>query len=222
MNSFDAFSSVSVSLCSLAVLILTVFTSDPYLAAVSLLCALVNLWAFRLLNGGRVLILPTLFILLCTVSNPLFSSRGATELLFINDLPITLESLVFGATTGTLLGAATLHCILLYNLLDDSRLLELLGKRAAKTALVLSSAMHFLPELRRRFSEISDAQRAIGRLPDNGVRRRIGGSIRVWSALLSLSFEDAAVFTALKDVISLTDEIIIDKNPSNDRLELEL
>ena len=36
------------------------------------------------------------------------------------------------------------------------------------------------------------------------------------------SFEDAAVFTALKDVIALSDEIIIDKNSSNDRLELEL
>ncbi len=36
------------------------------------------------------------------------------------------------------------------------------------------------------------------------------------------SFEDAAVFTALKDVIALSDEIIIDKNPSNDSLELEL
>lgn len=36
------------------------------------------------------------------------------------------------------------------------------------------------------------------------------------------SFEDVTVFTALKDVMALSDEIIIGKNPSNGKIELIL
>ena len=119
MNSFNRFSAPSLGAWSLAVLGLTVFTADPYLAALSLLCGVINLLSFRLLRGGRVLILPLVFIVICALADAVFSHRGATELLFINDLPLTLESLASGATTGAVLGAATLHCILIYNMLDQ-------------------------------------------------------------------------------------------------------
>ncbi len=36
------------------------------------------------------------------------------------------------------------------------------------------------------------------------------------------SFEDTTVFTELKDVMALSDEIVIDKNPSNNKTELML
>lgn len=192
MKSTNRLSSGSLAVWFAATLILTVFTSDPYLAALSLICGILNLWVFGLMRGGRALILPAIFIIISALANTLFSHRGATELLFINGAAITLEAIVSGAVTGTVIAAATVFCSLFGEIFDDERLLSLLGARAPKTALVLSSALHFLPCLARRHREITDAQRAVGRLPDTGFRRRIVGTLRVWSALIGLAFEDAA------------------------------
>lgn len=197
MKKLNRISSAALAVHFAATLILTVFTADPYLAALSLLCGILNLWVFGLMRGGHALILPTIFIIISALANTLFSHRGATELLFINGAAITLESIISGAVTGTVIAAATVYCSLFGEIFDDERLLSLLGSRAPKTALVLSSALHFLPCLVRRHREITDAQRAVGRLPDTGFKRRIGGTLRVWSALIGLAFEDAAEQAAL-------------------------
>ena len=197
MKKLSRLSSASLAAWFAASLVLTVFTADPYLAVLSLACGILNMWVFGLMRGGRALVLPAIFIIISALANALFSHRGATELLFINGAAITLESIVSGAVTGTVIAAATVYCSLFGEIFDDERLLSLLGSRAPKTALVLSSALHFLPRLVRRHGEITDAQRAIGRLPDTGFKTRISNMLRVWSALIGLAFEDAAEQAAL-------------------------
>jgi energy-coupling factor transporter transmembrane protein EcfT len=192
MKKMNRLSSSSLAVWFAATLILTVFTADPYLATLSLICGIVNLSYFGLMRGGRSLILPAIFIIFSALANTVFSHRGSTELLFINGSAITLEAIISGFVTGEVLAAAAIYCTLFGEIFNDERLLSLLGSRAPKTALVLSSALHFLPCFARRYSLITDAQRAIGRLPDKGFKTRISGTLHIWSALIGLAFEDAA------------------------------
>jgi hypothetical protein len=67
----------------------------------------------------------------------------------------------------------------------------LLGRRAPKCALVLTGAMKFFPELLRKHEDVKNAQKAVGRLPDEKPIESLRGTLRVFSALIGLSFEDA-------------------------------
>ena len=176
-------------ICALA---LTVFSSDPYIAILSLFCAVVNLASLGRLQRGRALLAPFLIFLLSALANPLFSHRGATELFFINGNAFTLEALIMGAVTGCTFAAAMVMCSCLSAALDDSKVMRLLGRHAPKCALVFTGALRFFPEMMRKHKEIEDAQRATGRLPDEKPIESMRSRVRIWSSLIGLAFEDAA------------------------------
>ncbi len=175
-------------ICALTV---TVFSSDPYIIILSLIGGMLNLWSVGGIKRGGVLLVPLALFVLSALANPLFSHRGETELLFINGAAITLEAIISGAVTGAIFAAATLICASLSIVFDDARLFSLLSG-APKIALVLCGALRFFPSLMRRHSQIRDAQRGVGRLPDGRPIERMRATLSVWSALPGLAFEDAA------------------------------
>lgn len=174
--------------CALA---LTVFSTDPYVAVISLFCAVIDLASFGKLKKGALLA-PLFIFLLSALANPLFSHRGETELFFINGNAFTLEALIMGAVTGCTFAAAMLICSCLSAALDDAKLMRLLGSHAPKCALVFTGALRFFPEMLRKHREIEDAQRASGRLPDERPIESLRSRIGIWSSLIGLAFEDAA------------------------------
>ena len=196
----ERFHPLGILIYFLCVLTLTAFSGDPYLLAIAFSGALAGLLSLGALTPTAAL-LPVFTSLFCAVINPLFSSRGETELLFINDTAVTLESLLSGAVTGASLGVAMLLCILLTRVLGPSKLLSLLGRSAPKCAAVLCSAIAFLPEMMRKHERIRDAQRAVGRLPDGGTRESILGTVRIWTALIGLAFEDAVQQARLTEAL---------------------
>lgn len=175
-------------LCALG---LTVFSSDPYTVGASLIGAIFMLASLGGLRGGRALIAPFALFLLSALANPLFSHRGRTELLFINGQAITLEALIAGSVTGAAFAAALLLCSSMTLLLDDAKIMYLIGRRAPKCAIVLTGAFKFFPELMVKYRATQDAQKAVGRLPDEKPIDRLRSTLRVWSALIGLAFEGA-------------------------------
>ena len=133
--------------------------------------------------------IPYLIILFLAVSltNPVFTPRGRTVLFFLLDIPITLESLIAGTTNGVLLMAVLLWCRALFYCLDGDRLLYLFGKRAPKTALILSMTLRFIPMLTRRLREIRTAQQGCGGTGAGKLR-----SVALYfSALVTCALEDS-------------------------------
>lgn len=171
-------------------IILTAFSADLATALIAIAVGATVLAVMKKKAGSAVL--AAIFsIAVCAAVNPLFSSRGATELLFINGRAVTLEAVIEGAKTGSALGAAICLCLVFSEMFDPSSVLFLLGKRAPKCAVVLGSAMRFFPELIEKHGEIRRAQKGLGRMPEDRFSARVKGETRAFSALIESAVREA-------------------------------
>lgn len=124
--------------------------------------------------------------------NPLFSSRGATILLYAWDRPVTLESIVYGATLSL-----SLLCILItfvaFNLvITPTKFLYLFGRIAPKSAFIITISLRFLPLLYRRLKEITTVQQIQGNLrKDLRKKQRLTARMEMLHTLVSWSLEEA-------------------------------
>ena len=125
------------------------------------------------------------------VTNPLFSHNGVTPLFFLNGNPVTLEALLYGVHMAVTLAAVVLwfHC--LNQVLTEDKLLFLFGKVSPKIALLLSTALRFVPLLKGQASKIRQSQKAMGLYASESFVDRFRGTVRVYSALLTWAFEHA-------------------------------
>lgn len=190
------FSSLHPRLCFtyFAVLLLACMM---YTHPVYSILTLIGIVALNLsLDGGRALkkgIKGYLILaIIIFVSNPLFSSRGATILGYVFDRPITLESITYGA-----LFALSLLNILLafvaYNLvITPEKLLYLLTPIAPRTAFIITVTLRFVPLLTRRLKQIMTVQRVLGYLhPRANKRHLMREGMETLHTLISWSLEEA-------------------------------
>lgn len=104
MLRFNSFNPLAQLIYFVSVLLVSMFTWNY----ISLLLSLFGAAAYSVLQKGFKLFLKSFFgyvliFLLVTITNPLFSHKGVTPLIFINDIPITLEAIVYGAVLGLML-----------------------------------------------------------------------------------------------------------------------
>lgn len=155
-------------------------------------CLFVN-WR---LDGGRewrrwsVPMLSVVVFLI--VVNPLISHRGRTVLYYLGDIPITLESVVYGATmAASLIGLLTLF--LSYRLLmTEHKFLYLFARLSPKAALLAMMAAGLVPRLRRRLADLMLVQKTRGVTVTEGtIMQRAHNGTRLVGMLLSWTLEDA-------------------------------
>lgn len=176
----------------LSVTLFLMFTSHPLLRLIAL-CGAVLL---MLSTGERAPKLRTVLFLsgmvvLTIIINPLFSHRGATELFFFNNRPITLEAIMYGAGVACLMLSVILWFHLLSRMLDSEKLLTLLGGVMPKTAFLVSSALRMVPFLRRRAEAIQSTGRSMGLYGTESIPEKLSGSGKAFSALVTNSMEHA-------------------------------
>ena len=111
MLRFNSFNPLAQLIYFVSVLLVSMFTWNYIILLLSLFGAA----AYSVLQKGFKLFLKSFFgyvliFLLVTITNPLFSHKGVTPLIFINDIPITLEAIVYGAVLGLMLFNGTSFC----------------------------------------------------------------------------------------------------------------
>jgi energy-coupling factor transport system permease protein len=148
------------------------------------------------LDGGREWrrwSLPMLMgVVLISVMNPLLSHRGRTVLYYLGDIPITLESVIYGATLAlSMLNLLTLFVT--YRLvMTEQKFLFLFTRVSPKAALVAMMAMGLVPRLRRRLQELMLIQRTRGvTVLEGSLGQRARSGARLVGTLLSWTLEDA-------------------------------
>jgi energy-coupling factor transport system permease protein len=155
-------------------------------------CLVVNLH----LDGGREwrrwwlpMILGTVFVM---IFNPLISHRGRTVLFYLGDMPITMESVVYGATMAmSLLGLMSLF-VSYRLLLTEHKFLYLFARLSPKAALLAMMATGLVPRLIRRVKELMLVQKARGvAVTEGSIAQRAHNGTRLVGALLSWTLEDA-------------------------------
>ncbi|MCH5266901.1 MAG: hypothetical protein J1E62_01045 [Lachnospiraceae bacterium] len=118
---------------------------------------------------------------------PLFRHNGVTPLFYINDMAVTLESIIFGGMM-TLLLLAVLQWFYVWNaLLGQEKLLYLIGRAMPSVALVISMTLRLLPLMGKRLQDIREGNRGLEGRPAHGIR----GGLQDLSVLVSWSLEDS-------------------------------
>ncbi len=176
----------------LSLILFTVFAQNPVMLALALLggalfCAVTGA-ARQNLSSAK---LCALTFFLVALTNPLFSHNGATPLFFMNDNPVTFEALVCGVNMGVQICATLLVCTAFSRVMESDKLLALFGKLSPRLSTVISMALRFIPLLSRKWSEICEAQRALGYFREESFFSRLASYARVFSALVTWALENA-------------------------------
>lgn len=162
----------------IAVMGVTIFTRNPLLIAQSLLGAALLL----VLSGkGTAVLWAVPVVIVCALTNPLFSHSGDTTLFFIGDAAYTLEALAYGAVFGGMLAAVCGWGICSVRFVTSDKYIWLFGRILPVSGLVLSCAMRMIPLFIRRTRSFSEARGG----------DTLSGSLSAFSASLGYSAEQA-------------------------------
>lgn len=163
-NAFGKEHPVVLTIYLLGGMLITMLTLHPVLLGVSI--GIAGLYA-GILSGKEVwkrmlwVMLPVLFFTVIIL--PLFSHNGITPLFYINDMPVTLETVIFGLVMSELLLGIFLWFQVANALLDSEKILYLSGRTFPVVGLLISMVFRMIPQMRQRFIQIQDGQKGMGR-----------------------------------------------------------
>jgi energy-coupling factor transport system permease protein len=189
MRSFSDFDPIALTVYFFAAAGSAMFCMEPVNAVISLLGA-VTLYVVRS-RGGKLrthLWSAGLFVVMALV-NPVITHNGKTVLFVFNDDPITLESLIFGLTSATVITAVLYWFMTFSQIMTSDRLLYVFGALSPKLALVLSMTLRYVRLFRRRWRQTQQTQRALGLYKDDNIIDSIRGGLRVFSIMMTWSLE---------------------------------
>lgn len=179
--------------CYLAVMtVLAMLTMHPFTTAVCFLSGVLlcgRLIGLRRLLRSLAYSVP--LMLLLALTNPLFVHKGKTVLFLFNGAPYTLEALLYGLVSATMLASVFYWCRCYSEIITADKLIYLFGRAVPRLSLVLSMTVALLPKMKRRLREIDEAQKTLGIYAAGGYFCRVKSKLRVLSVLLSVSLEDA-------------------------------
>ena len=190
MGFFEKGNPIGVFVYFLVTALGAMFCLHPIVVLLSLLggiCAFVALGGRGGINSHGLFI--AIFVL-GTVLNPLFNHRGETVLFFLNDNPITFESLAYGA----LMSASVVGVIYWFRafslVMTGDRLLYVFGSFSPKMALVLSMALRYIPLFSRQAEKTSEAQMSAGADGGDSIIDRIRSKLKVFWVMVTWTLEN--------------------------------
>lgn len=190
---FDTFHPVSSFLYLTSVIVIAVFASSPIVIGIMLLAGLL----FSAVLHGRKILSDMAFYLglfvLLSLSNPLFSHNGATPLFFLNGNPVTLEAILYGIDIAAVMITVLIWCRCFSTIMTCDKLICVFSGIIPKISLVLTMAMRFIPLFKRKWKELSDAQKAMGHYGKDGFTTKLARSARIFSALVTWALEGTAM-----------------------------
>jgi energy-coupling factor transport system permease protein len=132
-------------------------------------------------------------ILVTAFINPAFNHEGQTILIyFSNGNPLTLESILYGISSGVMLVTILLWFVSFNRVMTSDKFIYLFGKIIPSLSLVLSMSLRFVPRFKAHMSSVAEAQRCIGRDVSSGsLISRTKTAITILSASVTWALENA-------------------------------
>ncbi|MBQ9848554.1 MAG: cobalt transport protein [Clostridia bacterium] len=191
MNAFSNLNPVVSAFYFASVAVGAMFSQSPLIKLIALVFGVACFLRLEKRIKAKELCFWLLAFFAVAASNPLFSHNGTTVLFFLNSNPITLEALLFGVDIAVMLVATVFWFKCFNSVFTEEKLLYLFGKISPKLALLLSSALRFLPHFRRKHKKIVAAQKTMGMFSSDSFADRMKSSIRSFSALMTDALEGA-------------------------------
>lgn len=171
---------------------ITMFMMNPIILILSLLGALTY---YRCLTNRKRwysdLCYYCFLFILVTITNPLFVHNGVTILFFMNDQPITLEAIQYGATIGCMIVAVMYWGKCYQYVMTTDKFLYLFSKGIPQLAIVLSMAIRFIPLIKRHGVEVSKVQKTMGLYASDSIFDRMRNGLRLFDSVLMWGLENS-------------------------------
>ena len=168
--------------------------NHPIAQAISLFCA--GTYAVQAEGSKAVLFclkwcMPVM--LLTAFINPAFSHEGVTILLYFpTGNPLTLESILYGLSAGTMLATVMLWFLNFNRVITSDKFIYLFGRIIPAMSLVLSMTLRFIPKFKAQMELTVDAQKSIGRdISEGSLWHRTKIAITVLSIMVTWALENA-------------------------------
>lgn len=188
-SAFSRLHPLTLTVWFTVILSVTVLSMNPIFALISFSGAIIcKLILEKSLFSIKKLIFHIVFMLAITFINPLFSHHGKTVLFFLNDLPITLEALLFGALMSVTVISTVLWCEMLSNSMTSDKIIYLFGRPFPRLAVLISLTVRFIPMIKNKHKSISDAQKAFITHEPN-IPEKIKNTLEIFSALITSVLE---------------------------------
>ena len=197
MNHRDAFDRCHPAINFLYFALVLVFTMvflHPVSLVISLGTALVYLAALKgmeSIKNGMKLLVP--MMLMAAILNPAFNHEGVTILTYLpSGNPLTLESILYGLSAGTMLTCALLWFRSFNRVISSDKFVYLFGRILPVLSLVLSMTLRFVPTFKAQLSAVAQGQRSIGRDVSRGsLWSRTKTAITILSVTVTWALENA-------------------------------
>ena len=176
-----------------AVIGIGMFVRHPLFLAVGASAALI----YALMLGGKgalkfVLCFVVPVILLFAIVNPIANPLGETVLFDTPRSHVTLEAVIYGVLSGTMLGSILLWFSCYNKIMTSDKFIYLFGKIIPSLSLIFSMVMRFVPNFKQRIDKISESQKCIGRdVGDGTTKEKIGHGMKILSIMFTWSLESA-------------------------------
>ena len=129
----------------LTVILLPMFVLDPIILSLSLVGSALCLICVRKSGEKSGIALYIALFIGITVINPLISHNGETELFFVNNKPVTLEATIYGAVSAVMIIGILIWFRSFSIVMTGEKLLYIAGSAAPKTAMILCTALRYVP-----------------------------------------------------------------------------
>ena len=175
------------------VVLVTMIVRHPVLGAASFTGSLFYL---IYLKGKKALLFLLKFVLpvmiLTMIINPAFNHRGVTPLFYVNDNPVTLESMIYGLYAAFIFGAVMMWFSAYNEIMTTDKFVYAFGRLLPALSLVLSMALRFIPRFSRHIRTVSSARRCLGMSPEEGsIMRRIRNGAVIFSSTVTWALENS-------------------------------
>lgn len=193
MRSFENYNPITLALYFLLMSSVIMFSQNPVLLLIGFFGAMSYFLVRNKENTLKTHLFYLAVFLLLTLINPLTSHRGKTVLFFVNDSPITLEAIIFGAVSAGMIVTVLYLFKIFSSIMTRDRLLYVFGRLSPKVALILSMGIRYIALFKERARKITDSQRALGLYRDDNILDRIKCDLRVFSILITWALENGII-----------------------------
>ena len=190
MYTFSHLHPLSLLIYYVVILFLTMFHMHPLLLLASA-CGSISFFCVRNYRHlhRRDLLFPLFVAVLLAVTNPLFSHRGETVLFYLNNNPVTFEAIWYGFAAGVMLASVVLWCRTLQQEMTSDKITHLFGCCLPKAGMLLTTALRFIPHLKRQHSQIHNTMKTLGMYSEDTWFSKVRCSLQEFSILVTDALE---------------------------------
>lgn len=193
MKGFEDFNPIAVAIWFLCAAGIAMFSMNPIILTASFSGAVLFLLIKNRNSKPGFHIFALLLFIVMTVVNPLFNHNGGTVLFIMNDLPVTLEALIFGAFASLMIVSVIYHFRNFSDIMTEDKLLYIFGGLSPGLSLTLSMALRYIPLMARQIKKTENSQKALGLYKEDNIIDKIRGRLSIFGIIVTWSLENGII-----------------------------